>query len=786
MRCRDLVEEDARRVERRVDFAGLHVVAELHGQVGRALLATQADDLAFGEAEPARVDRCELQVVGDGEPVVRRACRLRGGVVLVEVAAGREQERKLLRHQHGRGDVFNATQRRRLAVGELVSVHHRRARVVLVEARPLQPAELIHARVADAGALVPERADLVPDLLGGRVGEMFFVAHDARDVADNLPVGAGLALREGGAAHALEAALAVHECAVLLERRRGGQEDVAEFLRGLVHEKVLHDHEVELLHRAARGVHVRVRHHDVVADRPENLQLPGVGCVHHVDHVESGMRRDRHVPRGLEAFACLRDGHVAGQEFWLAAHVRRTLHVVLATQRIDAGAGLADVAGDEREIDERHDALGALDVLGHPEAVDAERRLRRGVEPRGFANFRGGHAADVLDLLRQELADEIAILRVFGEARADELFVDETLVEDGGAHGVEEDDVGARVELEVQRGVVAELDVARVDDDEVGAVSRGLLDARAGDGMALGRIGAADEDRPGDFDFVERVGGGAGAERHFHGGGGGRVANARAAIDVVRPEGDAGEFLRDVVLLVGAARRAEQPDAVGAVLRARLGEAVGDELVHLIPTDLLPLAVAADHRRRDAVLRVDVVESVAALHAGVAVVARAVGGADGRDLAGARADVHLAAGAAIRADGLRPVGRDATREHGDVLQRAGRAGVDARAATDAAAVEQRLAAHGQDACLVAAVPRLPDELPLHLLADAHATVARYALRHVDGDVGMRRILHERHLGLRRGARAAGLHIVFAEITVKLFVGKLRRGLDGIILREQSE
>ena len=52
----------------------------------------------------------------------------------------------------------------------------------------------------------------------------------------------------------------------------------------------------------------------------------------------------------------------------LAAHVRRALHVVLAAQRVDAAAGLADVAGEQREVDQAHHAFGAL-VLGHAQAV---------------------------------------------------------------------------------------------------------------------------------------------------------------------------------------------------------------------------------------------------------------------------------------------------------------------------------------------------------------------------------------------------------------------------------
>ena len=40
---------------------------------------------------------------------------------------------------------------------------------------------------------------------------------DTGDVADDLPVGPGLALRHGGAAQSLQAALSIHESAVLFK-----------------------------------------------------------------------------------------------------------------------------------------------------------------------------------------------------------------------------------------------------------------------------------------------------------------------------------------------------------------------------------------------------------------------------------------------------------------------------------------------------------------------------------------------------------------------------------------
>ena len=66
------------------------------------------------------------------------------------------------------------------------AVQERRARVVLVGARPLDAAELLQARVAHAGVHRAQRAQLVPRLLG--VGLAPVVAQPAGELADDPAV----------------------------------------------------------------------------------------------------------------------------------------------------------------------------------------------------------------------------------------------------------------------------------------------------------------------------------------------------------------------------------------------------------------------------------------------------------------------------------------------------------------------------------------------------------------------------------------------------------------------
>ncbi len=65
------------------------------------------------------------------------------------------------------------------------------------------------------------------------------------------------------------------------------------------------------------------------------------------------------------------------------------------------------------------------------------------------------------------------------------------------------------------RACLHEVDAARVDDDELGALTQAPLHARGEDGVGVGRIGADHQDDVGLVDAAEVLGAGGGAERRF-------------------------------------------------------------------------------------------------------------------------------------------------------------------------------------------------------------------------------------------------------------------------------
>ena len=95
------------------------------------------------------------------------------------------------------------------------------------------------------------------------------------------------------------------------------------------------------------------------------VDLAGMDRVHDLDHGEPALRIEILMPELFERRAQIgaSDRLVVRQEHRDQAGVGRALHVVLAAQRMQPGAGTADLAGDQRQRDQAARIVGAVDVL---------------------------------------------------------------------------------------------------------------------------------------------------------------------------------------------------------------------------------------------------------------------------------------------------------------------------------------------------------------------------------------------------------------------------------------
>ena len=194
---------------------------------------------------------------------------------------------------------------------------------------------------------------------------------------------------------------------------------------------------------------------------------------------------------------------VVGEEHRDEPGVGGALHVVLAAQRMQAGAGAADLAADQRQRDQTARIVGAVGVLRDAHAPEDDGAFGARVGARHFAQRVGGNAADRRHLLRREVLDALGEGREAFDVSLHVLLVVEFLGDDDVEHGVEHRHVGAVLELHHLPGVALERLPARVHDDELGAALGRLLEEGGGDRVVLGRVGADHDDEIGILALVE-------------------------------------------------------------------------------------------------------------------------------------------------------------------------------------------------------------------------------------------------------------------------------------------
>ncbi len=248
-------------------------------------------------------------------------------------------------------------------------------------------------------------------------------------------------------------------------------------------------------------VRVGLRH--VLALHVQRLETAVERGFEHVRNAQARLGLELHAPFGIEQGARDRVRHVpvAGEFVRERTHVARTLHVVLAPQRVHAHAFAADIARGHREVGDAEHHRAALAVLGHAQSVIDRAVAAGGVEAGGATHQFGGHAGDFGERfgrvlrLRHEVAPflEWGGLAAFGHIG----LVDEAFGDDDVRDRVDQRDVGAGPQRQVEVGMdvrrVHEVDGTRVGDDELRAFTQSPLHARREHRVAVCRVGADDE-----------------------------------------------------------------------------------------------------------------------------------------------------------------------------------------------------------------------------------------------------------------------------------------------------
>ena len=296
----------------------------------------------------------------------------------------------------GRDDVGRHEARAPAFTRKTVDEHHRLARVALGQTGvgdgvlSLQP---VPGHAADAGHAAAHFIEHLGDMAVGPAQPQAL-----GQLLNDPQVLARVAGRVDGLAAHLHQPVGVGETAGFLGKGARRQDHVGQ-VGGLGQEDVLHHQVVERGQRLAGVVGVGVGHRRVLAHHVHAAHTAGLDGVHHLHHRQAGLSVQRarcQAPGRLEARTGggVRDMLVVGQHHRDQAGVGRALHVVLATQGVQAGAGPPDLAGHQRQRDQTARVVSAVHMLRHAHAPQDHRGLGRGVQPRHFAQHAGFNAAN--------------------------------------------------------------------------------------------------------------------------------------------------------------------------------------------------------------------------------------------------------------------------------------------------------------------------------------------------------------------------------------------------------
>ena len=388
-------------------------------------------------------------------------------------------------------------------------------------------------------------------------------AHAPGHLLNDPQIGFGLARRLNGLQAQLHHAVSVGHGAGLLGPSGGGQHHVGQ-PRGFGHENILH-HQMSKRRQGVAGVvqvrvaHGRVLAHDVHAAHLVRIGVRRQGLVHDLNYGVAGLIVQRRTPKILEPVVrCLIcDPLVVGVHHGDEAGVTGALHVVLAAQRVQAGARFADLSSNCDQGNQAAGVVGAMHVLAHAHAPQDHGAFGLGKLARYFAQCGGRYAANGRHGLRAVALDAVPQgFKVAGPVPNKGL-VCQSFFNDGMNQCVEHGHVGVRLELQLAPGVLAQVGAPGVGYDNFGTSFSRVFHPRGGHGMVVGGVGA---DHKNDFrvlhivDLVAYCGRSHALQQRGHAGG---MAQAGAVVDVVGAKAGAHQLLEQVGFFVAAFGRAK-------------------------------------------------------------------------------------------------------------------------------------------------------------------------------------------------------------------------------------
>ena len=436
---------------------------------------------------------------------------------------------------------------------------------------------------------------LVEDGLGIGVGKQLvgtgmieLAAKATGKIDDDLPVVARLAGWGNRRLDAGDAAFGIGHRAVLFAPTAGRQQEIG-VVRGVGVGVGLLEHDI--LGRPQRFAYcclIGQRLRRIGAGDPDRLDLAGFEAFEQVDRSLARLcRYEGHAPetRHLGAVGRVAEVAMRRQQVGQAADLAPAHRVGLPGQREGTGPRLADLPGRQVQMNDAGVVVGAVRRLVESLAIQRQGCQRCAEPARRLDDIRRVHAADFGGDGRWILRGDLGQRREAGRVGSHVGFIDQSFGDQHVEHAVEQRDVGARLERQMEIGNLGAFRAARVGDDDlqIRIGGAGVLDGAEDDRVGDGRIGAGDEDELGLENVLVAARRRIGAQRLLVAGNGGGHAEPRIGVDVVGADQPLGQFVEDVVILGHQLAGNVEGDRIRAVGADRLGKTSGRLVERHVP-----------------------------------------------------------------------------------------------------------------------------------------------------------------------------------------------------------
>src|SRR5581483_3727676 len=280
------------------------------------------------------------------------------------------------------------------------------------------------------------------------------------------------------------------------------------------------------------------------------------------------------------------------------AHVAAALDIILASQRIESRSVLANVSREQREIDHREHIVRRVVMVRNAERPTDPRSISLRVRKRRLFYVLRWDASNAFAPLQRGRLHRRRVILIAGGAKPNELVILQTGVDNDSRHRLGERDISADVQAEPNVGPLGSRRAPRIHGEGASAVVDALQDVMKEDRVIFAGVRAPQEDHVGLFRLTIRAGPAARSERYRQTGDARSVSRSVAAVDIVGPEHDAGELLRQEVQLVARLRAREDAERITAVRVPNPSEPRDGPIQGLVPGCGPERVTVPDHRLR--------------------------------------------------------------------------------------------------------------------------------------------------------------------------------------------